>query len=472
MFFIKLFKTFNRYYFYDVNSNSINEISEELYNLLKENDLTAQNFDNCNDLQNLLKSQRISSNKPLEYFHPFSVILDDFVDRKLSFMSLQVTQNCNLRCKYCPYTYNEGFNRLHNHKRMTKKTIALAIDMLVNKSIDNELLTIGFYGGEPLLEYELIKYTVEKIKKRIGERKIRFTITTNGTLLNEEILEFLDKYKFSVLISLDGPKDINDKNRIFHMKDSSVFDVVMNNISLIKDNYPNIMKRIGISMVVDPTNNIMIYKQLFDKYDYLNYVIANISLLDESHYINKRERSDEFRRVIGNESFLTYLEVLNEIETSKNTFFNKLIRPNIVRKLEDLIISNEIPTNYAPSGQCIPGNRLFVSANGDIFPCEKINELSDFTVMGNVQDGIITNKAKKIMNCSEIKFNECRNCFALRHCTNCIKNFSEVLDKNENFNIDNHCNLIREKVLSEIITRTHLSEAKNKQVKILSSRSL
>lgn len=464
MFFIKTFKTFNNYYYYDVNSNSINEISPDLHEKLTDNRLDWYNSKTASELESLINSKRISMNKSESFLHPFSVVLENFLERKQSFMSFQLTQNCNLRCKYCPYTKNDGFNRIHTTLTMTRETINDALNLLINNSVDNDIITLGFYGGEPLLEFDLIKYAVNRVKERVEESKIRFTITTNGTLLNQEILEFLDSHRFSIMISIDGPKHINDKNRVFHKRNESVFDIVIKNIMTINENYNELKSRLGISIVIDPEVDLYDYEEFFNEYDFLNNTTSNISLIDESHLLERTIRTDSFKKVIGYKSFLTYLAELKEIKRGSNGFFNKLIYPNIIKKLDDLEFNNQLPKKYAASGQCIPGNRLFVSVSGNIYPCEKVNELSNYTIMGNVQNGFDLSKSIRILSCSEKKFEDCKNCFAIRHCTNCIKYFSEMLDNNKNFDINNHCNLVREKVLSDLIARANLLEAKRKQI--------
>lgn len=84
-------------------------------------------------------------------------LLDDILDVNIESINLQVTQNCNLRCEYCPYTGNFYNNRRHTNKSMSFELVKRGIDFLYNHSMNCEVVNVAFYGGEPLLEFELIK---------------------------------------------------------------------------------------------------------------------------------------------------------------------------------------------------------------------------------------------------------------------------------------------------------------------------
>ncbi|MEA3295822.1 MAG: radical SAM protein [Patescibacteria group bacterium] len=131
-------------------------------------------------------------------------------------LSLEITQNCNLRCKYCVYGEDYFYYRSRSNKEMeyevTKKGIEYVFN-IINERNKKEF-SLSFYGGEPLLNFEIIKKIVKYSKKLFNKWKLRFSITTNGTLIDEEIINFLILNNFQVLISLDGPKDVHDAKRI------------------------------------------------------------------------------------------------------------------------------------------------------------------------------------------------------------------------------------------------------------------
>lgn len=111
---------------------------------------------------------------------------------------------------------------------------------------------IGFYGGEPLLQFDLMCRIIEYAEERMRGRPLTFNMTTNGSLLNNKIIEYLEAHKVRTLISLDGPKEINDKNRVFK-NGSGTYETVINNIKHIKENHPSYFNNVSINMVIDPS---------------------------------------------------------------------------------------------------------------------------------------------------------------------------------------------------------------------------
>ncbi|MDR4509638.1 MAG: radical SAM protein [Candidatus Brocadiaceae bacterium] len=123
-------------------------------------------------------------------------------------LSLNIAQRCNLKCVYC--YGNEG--EYGEEGLMDKKTAFRSVDWLIERSGETKKLAINFFGGEPLLNFPLMRKVVEYAEKRSGKlgKEIRFGITTNGTLLSNEIITYLKEHKISPLISFDGPaQDIN-----------------------------------------------------------------------------------------------------------------------------------------------------------------------------------------------------------------------------------------------------------------------
>ena len=137
---------------------------------------------------------------------------------------------------------------------MTWETAKKAIDFLREHSVDSPEVNIGFYGGEPLLEFPLLKKAVEYSEQQFEGKKLTFNITTNGTLLNDEMIYFFQDHDVSLMISLDGPKEINDKNRVF-ANGKGTFDTVAKQISRIREIAPQYGAKLQISMVMDPSND-------------------------------------------------------------------------------------------------------------------------------------------------------------------------------------------------------------------------
>ncbi len=145
-------------------------------------------------------------------------------------ITLQVTQNCNLHCSYCAYSGNYE-NRSHKALNMDIETAKKGIDYLIEHSPDNEIVDIGFYGGEPLLTFNLIKECVAYAEKKAEGKNMMFNLTTNGTLIKPEMIDFFEKHNVSITISIDGPREIHDLNRKFAHSGTGSFDIMMKNLT-------------------------------------------------------------------------------------------------------------------------------------------------------------------------------------------------------------------------------------------------
>ncbi len=133
-------------------------------------------------------------------------------DVPLGTMVLEVAQDCNLRCTYC---YAEGGSYGGKPRLLTSQLARKAVRYLIQEAGDRETLSLVLFGGEPLLNMPAIEAAVEEAvrgEKETGKR-VQISLTTNGTLLNPEIINFLQRYRVGVAISLDGPPDLHDANR-------------------------------------------------------------------------------------------------------------------------------------------------------------------------------------------------------------------------------------------------------------------
>lgn len=182
-----------------------------------------------------------------------------FLQNHRSLLILELTRRCNLRCEYCVYgEHYRGF-RDHDDATMSFEVARKAIEDYVEHN--PRLCSVGFFGGEPLLEFERLKQVVFFAEEYCSQRGIecQFHVTTNGTLLNDEAIHFLAKHEFSVLISLDGPKETHDQYRVFRNERHpeqrrGSYDVVMKNMERFAELYPDYHSR-GIAITITATSD-------------------------------------------------------------------------------------------------------------------------------------------------------------------------------------------------------------------------
>lgn len=149
-------------------------------------------------------------------------------------MYLNVSTFCNLACKYCFIESSPISSQKYN--KMSFDTAKIAIDKFLKELEKNKITEsqIIFYGGEPLTNWDVVKKIIKYVKYE-KKSDITLTIITNGTLLNKEIVQFLMDNNIGIGISIDGPKSINDKNRVFKSGNESVYEKAMDSIKLLNE---------------------------------------------------------------------------------------------------------------------------------------------------------------------------------------------------------------------------------------------
>ena len=244
--FIRLYNLCSGYYFYDIPKNVIIAVDSNTFCKLKElckygyenfeKQYAGLNDDGYRTIQKLLKQGYLSNQQPETIYNPYTEYAEEYLNNCLNNLLIQVTQMCNFKCDYCPYSGNGLFDRMHNNKSMSFDTARKTIDFFIDRCRYSQELTIGFYGGEPLLQFDLIKRIVEYTEKKAQGKQVVFGITTNGYLIDNRIISFLKKHRFSLVISFDGPKHIHDKNRRLMTTGVGTYDCVYENMRLLKEN--------------------------------------------------------------------------------------------------------------------------------------------------------------------------------------------------------------------------------------------
>ena len=152
-------------------------------------------------------------------------VIDNNINRTRQQLILSVTEKCNFRCKYCVY-YDEKYTTDYALSNMNFSIAKMAIDEFLSNSKYSDKRCISFYGGEPLMNFDLIKKCVAYINSKKLLSPIDYLITTNGLRINKNIAHFLYKNKFFVNISMDGTKNIHDRYRKL-INGANTFDIII-----------------------------------------------------------------------------------------------------------------------------------------------------------------------------------------------------------------------------------------------------
>lgn len=419
---IHLFKTCNHYYVYDVPKNIILRISDCTFGelqkaVLKESDIDAE-FEN-GTIGKLLSEGYLSQQYMKIIKHPMTEDIEKILNNSLHMIILQVTQNCNLRCKYCVYS-GSYINRLHNNKRMSFDIAKKAIDYYIAHSTQAPKLRFGFYGGEPTLEIELIRKCVVYIEECSKGKPVEYNITTNATILNQSILQFFVDNHFFLTISLDGSKEIQDKNRVYAESGKGTFDKVIENIEWIKEKYPDFLDNIHFNMVMDPEDGYSISNEFFMKDERVRNIYVTASEKNDVNYKEVMIKVPEYHRNRSYERFKLIFDYFRNGNTNVSPLEAGYLY-EIKKNVADALKADDSGFNMGhPGGPCVPGlQRLFVNTDGNFYPCERVNESSEVMKIGDIDQGIDIDKAKELLNVGKITEDTCKICWAFRFCNSC-----------------------------------------------------
>lgn len=333
---------------------------------------------------------------------------------------LEISEACNLRCRYCVYSGAFVDRRKHSEKLMNWEVARSAIDFFMNWVTKNErlryhpfILSVGFYGGEPLLNFDVLKKSVsygkrlveEKIKRKFELSELNFDMTTNGLLLDEEKMEFFIQNNFRLLISIDGPPEIHNQN-----KGKGSFENLFPKIVYIYEKYPEFYNNnLSYSVVYAKDTDLekvrdFFSQDIFEKCKRINFgyvVDDHSSLIFPQYGLNEKRVIEEIIRKKRERVKLYKIE-----EEILKVYFNINLN-TLITKGEGLF-----------GAKCILGSKtLFVRVNGDFDGCEKVG---DGFKIGNIMKGFNFKRIMEIEKEWSSKTTKCKACPVQAFCTACF----------------------------------------------------
>ncbi len=316
-------------------------------------------------------------------------------------MCLHVSHDCNLRCKYCfaaTGDYHEG------RMLMSLETGKKALDFLIEKSGDRKFLEVDFFGGEPTLNFDVVKQLVEYGRSREAEanKKFRFTITTNGILLTDDMIEFINKEMNNVVLSIDGRKEVNDRVRV-RADGTGSYDRILPNFKKVvetrgkdKDWY---VRGTYTKYNLDFSNDVMhLYEQGFDQIS-VEPVMADPSMPYAITQADLPRIFDEYEEL---------MKKITEIRDSGKfiNFFHFMLDldqgPCAIKRLRGCGCGNEY---------------VAIAPNGDIYPCHQFVGNEEYK-MGSLNDGSFNDDMKAEFAAAHVYSKpECKKCWAKFYCS-------------------------------------------------------
>ena len=330
--------------------------------------------------------------------------IDAFKNREpvVKAMCLHIAHDCNLKCKYCFASQGDfGGAKSIMSFEVGKK----ALEYLVDNSGSRKNLEVDFFGGEPLMNFEVVKQLVEygnELAKEKG-KNFRFTITTNGVLLDDEIIDYVNEHMHNVVLSLDGRKSINDDMRPT-LNDKGSYDIIV----------PKFQKLI---------------EKRKDKYYYVRGTFTRDNMdfsKDVLHFKDLGFDLTSVEPVVGDESNPYALreedlpKILDEYEKLAVEYSKMRVNNEPFRFFHFMVDLSQGPCVIKRMTGCGAGNEyLAITPEGDIYPCHQFVGQEEFK-MGNVMSDKVELPKEMQETFKEAHIyakDECSKCWAKFYCS-------------------------------------------------------
>ena len=356
-------------------------------------------------------------------------------------LCLHIAHDCNLACQYCFAEEGEYHGR---RALMSFEVGKKALDFLIANSGNRRNLEVDFFGGEPLMNWQVVKDLVAygREQEKLHDKNFRFTLTTNGVLLNDEIMEFCNKEMANVVLSIDGRKEVHDKMRPFR-KGAGSYDLIVPKFqkfaeSRHQDKY--YVRGTFTHYNPDFTADVLHLADLGFKQISIEPVVGE----DSDFYSIKKE---DLPKIFEEYDALAKALVEREKEGKGVNFFHFMIDldggPCVAKRLSGCGSGTEY---------------LAVTPWGDLYPCHQFVGEEEF-LMGNVDDGIVKPEiAEEFRGCSVYSKEKCKNCFAKFYCSGgCMAN-SQKFHGSIHDTYDIGCEMERKRVECAIMMKAALAE--------------
>ncbi|MCI9620525.1 MAG: thioether cross-link-forming SCIFF peptide maturase [Dorea sp.] len=321
-------------------------------------------------------------------------------------LCLHIAHDCNLACRYC--FAEEG--EYHGRRAMMSFEVGKkALDFLIANSGSRRNLEVDFFGGEPLMNWQMVKDLVAygRQQEKLHDKHFRFTVTTNGVLLNDEIQEFINQEMDNVVLSLDGRREVNDRMRPFRNGKGS-YDLIVPKFQKLADSRNQEKYYIRGTFTrenLDFSEDILHFADLGFTQMSIEPVVGDAS---DPYAI----REEDLPKIMEEYDKLARVMIQREKEGKGFQFFHFMIDldggPCVAKRLSGCGSGTEY---------------LAVTPWGDLYPCHQFVGQEEF-LMGNVEDGIIKPEiADDFRSCNVYSKEKCRDCFAKFYCSGgCMAN--------------------------------------------------
>lgn len=358
------------------------------------------------------------------------------VESPIKAMCLHIAHDCNLRCKYCfASTGDFGTGR----KLMPLSVGKQAIDFILENSVGRENLEVDFFGGEPLMNFEVVKQIVEYARSKEKEygKNFKFTITTNGMLLDDDNIEYINKEMSNVVLSIDGRKEVNDRMRV-RVDGSGSYDRIV-------ERYKKLVEKRGdkeyyvrgtyTKFNLDFTEDVMhLYEAGFDQISVepvmedpsVEYAITEEDL--DKIYAEYDKLVDKISDIKKQGKFINFFHFMIDLDQG----------PCVVKRLRGCGSGNEY---------------VSITPDGDIYPCHQFVGHEEYK-MGNLEEGTFNEDIKKeFAGCHVYSKPACQECWARFYCSGGCNANNYIYNGDIHKSHELSCKIMRKRLESAILMK-------------------
>ena len=390
------------------------------------------------DVQELIDAEELYTK---DIYHNYVM---DFKKRKtvVKALCLHIAHDCNLACRYCFAEEGEYHGR---RALMSFEVGKKALDFLIANSGNRRNLEVDFFGGEPLMNWNVVKQLVEygRSQEEPHNKKFRFTLTTNGVLLNDEIMEFCNREMANVVLSLDGRKEVNDRMRPTRNGHGSSYDIIVpkfQKFAKSREDRDYYVRGTFTRNNLDFSEDVKHYADLGFEQLSMEPVVA---APEEPYSI----REEDLPQILEEYDRLAVEYLKRRKEGKGFNFFHFMI---------DLTGG---PCVYKRLSGCGSGTEyLAVTPWGDFYPCHQFVGEEQY-LMGNVDEGITKPEIQKEFGgCNVYTKKDCKDCFARFYCSGGCQSNNFAFNGDMNIPYEIGCKMQKKRIECAIMIRAAMAE--------------
>ncbi|WP_022749490.1 thioether cross-link-forming SCIFF peptide maturase [Lachnobacterium bovis] len=443
----------------DVNSGAIHVVDDMTYDVIalfedKTSEQIIEELGNKYSKEELKEAieevQELKDNGELFTPDNYEGYITDLIDKRptvVKALCLHIAHDCNLACKYCFAEEGEYHGR---RALMSYETGKQALDFLIANSGNRVNLEVDFFGGEPLMNFDVVKQLVAygRSQEKIHNKKFRFTLTTNGVLLNDDVMEFANKEMSNVVLSIDGRKEVHDRMRPFR-KGAGSYDLIVPKFQKLADsrdqnNY--YVRGTYTHFNTDFSEDVLHLADLGFKQVSVEPVVTDPK---EEYCLTEEDLPKLFEQY----DKLAAEMVKRKREGKDFNFFHFMIDleggPCVAKRLSGCGSGTEY---------------LAVTPWGDLYPCHQFVGNEDF-LLGDIWKGVQkTDLVNKFKKCNVYSRKKCRDCFARFYCSGGCAANSYNCKGTINDTYDLGCELQRKRVECSIMIKAAEADMEAEEV--------